>query len=454
MSWSTIGPTRPRVLLPLGARRPGALPGDTPGAGVARRPAGTMERVAVGAMAVTFAVQFALRPSGPGNSSPVDVLTLLSLLAVALWATSAAVRVRVPYGLGAGLMILGGALAGLVSLFPGQALLALVQDLVLISWATAVGVVARRPGGTRLLASVWAYSAMVCAAVLTAGYFAHVQAVTGVVSREGNRAMFTFGDPNYAASFWVLSIFVAYASGVPRRRPLRVLGYLLLLWAVVLSLSNGAWVELAAGCLLIVAVAAYRRVGMVGAVGVVLLVAAAAGVLLTLVPLGSVQAAARASGQPLLVNSVGRSNESSSQRDVLVREALQLYRNGSPLGTGPGSTKLLLTTQGYPYAKEAHDDFLAALVERGPLGILGLLVLVSSAVYRSARVLRAPPRQRLPDQLPRPVGLVAGLAAALAASTYYEVLHFRYVWGLLALVAACAYEADRAAAARAAREVS
>jgi len=62
------------------------------------------------------------------------------------------------------------------------------------------------------------------------------------------------------------------------------------------------------------------------------------------------------------VNSLGRSNDSSAQRSLLVSESLHLYQSGNTLGTGPATTKALLSARGYPYAKEAHDDYLAALV--------------------------------------------------------------------------------------------
>lgn len=445
----------PRVLArPSGraARRSQAWPHAISDGGHRDRPAGTMERLATTTVAATFALQFTVRPSGPGNSSLVDVFTFLSILMVGLWAASGAVRLRVPYALGAGLMILGGALAGLVSLFPAQALLALVQDVVLLAWCTTVLAVARRPGGLGLLARAWVYSAIVCAAVLAVAHLADIEAITGVVSREGNRVMFTFGDPNYAAAYWVISIFVMYATGVPRRRTWQVVAYLLLLWAVLLSESNGAWVELALGWLLVLAVSAHRRLNPVGATAVVLLAATAAASALMVLP--SIQAAARTSGQPLLMNSIGRSSSSSAQRSVLVAEALELYQRGSTLGTGPASTLPLLKAEGYPYAKEAHNDTLAALVERGPFGLLGLLLLVSSAAHRAGIVLRAPPRAGRSGVLPRPVGLVAGLLAIGAASMYYEVLHFRFVWGLLAFVAATAFELEGAAHTRAHGETS
>ena len=423
------------ISAPGGARGSGGATSGRPTAAVR----GTVERLAVGSMAVAFAAQFAVRPSGPGNSSPVDVLTLVSLLSVAMWAASARLPVRAPYAVGFGLMVVGGALAGLVSDLPGTALLALAQDVVLLAWGTAVVTVARDPARLRLLATTWAYAATACAAVLVAGSLAHLTVITGVVAREGNRALFTFGDPNYAATYWVLSLFVVYAAKVPRRSGPRVLAYAVLVWALLLTESNGGLVELGLGCLLIAAVAMYRRHGLVGAIACVLLTGVVTTTALTVVPLSSIQTWARTSGQSILVNSLGRSNDSSAQRSLLVTESLQLYMTGSALGTGPATTKALLSARGYPYAKEAHDDYLAALVERGPVGLLGLVVLLASAAYRAGRLLRPRAGPPQPRELPRPVGLVAALLATAAASTYYEVMHFRFVWGLLAFVAAASF---------------
>lgn len=57
---------------------------------------GGIERFALVSMAASFVAQFALRPSGPGNSSPVDVLVLVSILATAIWASSTRLPLRAP----------------------------------------------------------------------------------------------------------------------------------------------------------------------------------------------------------------------------------------------------------------------------------------------------------------------------------------------------------------------
>jgi hypothetical protein len=399
---------------------------------------GSVERFALVATAATFVLQPLLHPTGPGNSSPVDALTLVSLLAAFIWARSAGIRVRAPYTIGVGLLVVGGCLAGAFGPLPGAALLAVVQDIVLIGWCTAVGIVAARRGGVQQLATVWAQAAILAETLLVTGSLLGINAITGVIPREGNRALFTFGDPNYAATFWVMSIFIVYTSGRPQRRWLRLAGYVLLVWALLLTESNGGVVQLLIGATVLILLRVHRRHGVAACVALFLVLGGGVVAFETAVPLQSIQVWARDSGQPLLVNSLGRSNESSSQRSQLINEAIHLYRSDGILGSGPSSTKPLLADRAYPYAKEAHDDYLAALVERGPLGVLGIIALLASAAWRVGRVLSLRPGGTEHQPLARPTGLVAASIAVAVAATYYEVLHFRFVWGMLALVAVMA----------------
>jgi O-antigen ligase len=86
---------------------------------------------------------------------------------------------------------------------------------------------------------------------------------------------------------------------------------------------------------------------------------------------------------PVLRDSIGREAESGGSRQTLVREAFSLWlSNDSPVGVGPGGTKAALQAEQAPYVKEAHDDYLAAVVERGLLGGVAL-VLVGRAGGRA-----------------------------------------------------------------------
>ena len=83
------------------------------------------------------------------------------------------------------------------------------------------------------------------------------------------------------------------------------------------------------------------------------------------VDLTSVRVAA-AESVPLLRDSVGRSDGSASERQALLSEGTRLWFSGQGTGYGPARTKATLLAFQAPYVKEAHNDYLATLLERGP----------------------------------------------------------------------------------------
>lgn len=106
------------------------------------------------------------------------------------------------------------------------------------------------------------------------------------------------------------------------------------------------------------------------------------------------------------------------------------------LGIGPGQVKNTLIAQDAPYAKMAHNDYLAALVERGVLGAGAVILLAGSVAVRSRRIAR---RGALPPDyaavVPRPELLGALVVSIAVSAALYETLHFRHVWALLGLIA-------------------
>lgn len=409
-----------------------------------------MQRLAVGTAGLAMVFQPILHPVGPGNSSPVDLLTAGTILMTALWAATSRRKLGAPYILGVALMALGGTLGGLNGPLPGTSLLAVAQDLVLIGWATSLYNLAREPGVLRTLTRVYSRAAVCWATLLVFGSLTGITAIEGIVPAEGNRELFTFGDPNYAACYWVVSLFIVFATKTPRNPWLRRFGYVVLIWCLVLSESNGGVLELLVGVGFIALYTMYRKHGLVACLALLLLIGTAAGTTLTLFPLSQLQTWALQSNQSYLVNSLGRSGSdgSAGQRAMLNQETLQMYGTDGILGSGPMTTKQLLYDRQYPYAKEAHDDYIAALVERGPFGVIGIAVVVLSAAWKVGRVLRAPPGSGFLAQIPRPVGIVAALLIMAMAGTYYEVWHFRFEWILLAFVAVLASTPDSQGEAR------
>jgi O-antigen ligase len=89
-----------------------------------------------------------------------------------------------------------------------------------------------------------------------------------------------------------------------------------------------------------------------------------------------------------------------------------------------------------PVVKEAHDDYLAAIVERGALGFIGLLALIAVVVVRAVPLATGRLSARFGEVVVNPGALLGAAAGTFCAAAVYEVLHVRHVWALFALIAA------------------
>lgn len=410
----------------------------------AAMPRGSAQRAAVVTLVLAIIFQPVLHPTGPGNSSPVDVLLVASIVTSMIWLAGTHRKLRVPYAIPVALFIVAGAASGLVSPLPTTALTTLAIDILLLAWCTTVVNVLSGPRAMRCALAAWSWAGIFWAALFVAAWAGHVTPLEGINPAEGNRLASTFGDPNYASWYWDATIFVIFASRTPRKRWIRFAGYAILLGALVLTESNGGALALGVGITFLLMVRNYRRHGWAGAIATALVVGLAVGAFFTMVPLNSIRQWALTSNQALLVNSVGRSAQSSNERGQLIQETIQLYeRSDGVLGLGPMSTKQLLAQWYYPYSNEAHDDFLAALCERGVLGLFALLLLCGSVVARASPVLRRSLSAPMAAAVPAPAGLVAAVLAIGVSSFYEEVLHFRPLWLLFGIVAVLGRDAQR-----------
>lgn len=434
------------------ARSPGPdtiTPRSPAGAGGTARaagpPRGSAERAAVLTLVATIVFQPILHPTGPGNSSPVDVLTVASIVTALIWMAGTHRKLRAPYFLPVTLYVAAGAASGLVSSLPSTALVTLAIDALLFTWCLAVVNVLSAPRAMRYAVAAWSWSGIAWAAVAIIAWLGHLNFLEGVTATDGNRVMFTFGDPNYASWYWGSTILVIYAARTPAKRWIRVTGCLMLLWALVLTESNGGMLALCAGVTFLLLVRGHRRHGWAGVVATGLTIGLAVTAFFTVLPLNELRQWAANSNQPLLVNSIGRSAQSSSERSLLISESIQLYKQSDGvLGVGPASTKQLTAALLYPYANEAHDDYLAALSERGVLGLFAFLLLAACAAARASPVIRRPLSAPFAAAVPRPAGIVAALITVSLNSFYEEVQHSRLLWLLLAIVAVLGRDAVRA----------
>jgi O-antigen ligase len=421
------------------------IPGDArPGAGpplllppVTQRRPGNVVRVAM--IAGIWSLPL-LRPTGAGNTGPVDVVLTIAVVVAALWVSGQGRVMRFPYAVPVGLSVFAGALASTAAYAGGfgsvgGAFLTLLQDVFVWAWALAIANVGREPALLRSITRAWAISGTCWAALMIIGVFGHITALSGETAREGVRASLTLGDPNVAANYFICALLVLRAVRYPRQRLLRWACSAVILTAIVLTGSNGGALVLVVATLLgwIFGLARRRGAAAVLATSAVALCAVAVAT-----QINTQQLVLKAqAGVPVLRDSIGRQAESSTSRTIILQETAVLYfAADNPLGIGANATKFAFQENQFGYVKEAHDDYAAALVERGVLGGAALLCLIVMVAVRCRRIATRPLRPRCRALIPRPELLGAAVVAVFASALFYQVLHFRHVWALFGLIAA------------------
>jgi hypothetical protein len=383
------------------------------------------------AAAIAIASLAVLVPHGPSNTAPADVFILAAIAATLLWAGSTRQRLKFPYVIGIGTIVAAGCVAALFGKYPHEGVIAVAQDFFLLGWAATLANVGRTEAAARFLVRAWCVTGSIWAVCLLA-FLARPGS-----SADATRASFTLGEQNGAGFYFVVTILIILAGRWPRRLWWRVPVIACLLLDTLLTGSLAAITGLLASLALALVVRTAARRGAAAALGLFL-------VILTVVAAGQevmhryqVVDRAQSSQNLLLRNSIGRTHQSTWERKTLTQETLHLWRTSSPLGLGPAATKSTLQHDMAPYPKEAHDDWTAALVEDGILGLAGLLLLVGEIVLRAVKV--GSSRRLEPDfstALPAPEFLVGALATIAIYSYTHQILHDRTAWSLLGVLAA------------------
>ncbi|MBX5468893.1 MAG: O-antigen ligase family protein [Thermoleophilaceae bacterium] len=395
------------------------------------------ERLALWATAAAIALAPLLVPTGAANTAPADLLIAVAVSSCLVWAGSTGQRLRFPYLAPFCLLAVGGALGAMIGPVPTTGAVALVQDLWLLALCWAVVNIGRSSRNLGVLLATWAYSSICWVVLLYVGLALGDPSLTGQTARQGARVQLTLADPSYAANYFFVSIMVIWATGRPRRRGARLVASALLVAGIVLTGSNSGAMSLAIGVAVAGLLGVWRRLGGAALVAALAFLVLGVYLVASSVSLPSVEEWAHNSRVAFLRDGIGRET-SVEQRGMLLQESLRLYREGSPLGEGPVSTKTRLRNEMAPFEKEAHNDYLAALTERGAVGFVGVLLLVSSIAIRAFEAATRPLARGFGAVVPRPNAMLGAVVGTMAAGTVYELFHVRHVWALFALVAALA----------------
>ena len=427
----------------------------TPGAAPAGRPAGAVTlhgtpglaeaapwqfgtqepgRGVVVVLALCIALAPLVSPKGPGNGGPIDVFVAVGVTTALLWAVRRRARLQFPYIVPVTLYLTVGLLAALGSVVAFRGGTAVAQEGFLFLWCASLATVCRTPHALEVLLRTWALSATAWGAAMIVGVVASVPLLSGT-KHAGTRARLFFDHPNMAGNFFMIAIFLVVASGFPRRRPLRYACIAVLLVAVFLTGSNAAMLSLVGGSVVAVFLhlKAHRGAAPAIAVTTAIVLVLGVGAAYVVPPLVTF---AEESRDPLLRYTLGRSPESADKRGVIFADQVELYERGDLLGIGPAATKHELGSSFAGVAKEAHNDYLATLVERGPFGLLAVVGLVAAVFARVAGITRRRLLPRLAAAVPVPAALGGACAAFALTALTHEVLHYRWFWTMLGLLAA------------------
>jgi len=134
-----------------------------------------------------------------------------------------------------------------------------------------------------------------------------------------------------------------------------------------------------------------------------------------------------------------RAERSAEQRVDIWESGFEALKSDAPVwGVGPGNFTDPIS------GKMPHNDLLAFVLERGFLGMLGLLWLGAAATHKAVRVLRSSVRL---GRSALPVVLLAAVVASLLESQFHQVFHERSFWLVLAVQEAFLRRAYRGATA-------
>lgn len=391
------------------------------------------------AVAATVCLLPFIVPTGPGNTTLADVAMAAAMALAVLWVGWTGLPLTFPYAVGMGGLVLGGAIAANLAGGTLGTGVVLVQDVVLLLWAATLTLGRHDPAVVGTVVRAWALTAVVFSTVMVFAYLAGMATLAGVDGSNGVRASYTFKDPNLAASYLVVSLVVMAASQRPRPRVVRWWGYLVVLLAIAFTGSNGGILSLLVGLVIMLLVSRLKKDGpRVATLLLALVMTGGLVAVLVVAPRVDIDALRFEVAQmaPLLRDSVARSGDSGGERALLLEEGGRLWFSGAVTGVGPGRTKYVLQESQAPYVKEAHNDYLATLLERGIIGGLGLLALVGAMVARCTVLVTGSLPRAFADHVPRAWLLVAVTPVMLLSANFYEVLHFRHLWTWLGLLAA------------------
>jgi O-antigen ligase len=370
------------------------------------------------------------RFAGPASTRLMDGIVILLALYLALNCWRTRTRLVVPLLAPMLLILLSSLAATILGFAYSTNITAVIQELYL--WGLVIvmtNVLLQHPLPSRnRLLKIWVVVACVVALTTLMGMLRIGPAMFHEIPYRDryqftglDRGVGTYVNPNAAAAYLSISFFIALGVAWPVGCRALVCGWFLV--GMYGTGSNGAMgTTLAAFGLLVVYATILRQRQRIWAWAAFVSGGTAVAILLV------DKAPALFSATPFASSSVFTTNVRRISRAMRLRFELwdvgwQAFQE-RPWGIGPNSASEIKAS--------LHSDYLAFLIERGPLGFLGwLLLLLEPLIYaaRAAQKSRADPAQQW-----QMLALGAGILATALNATVHELSHTRPFWLLMAFI--------------------
>jgi O-antigen ligase len=341
--------------------------------------------------------------------------------------------IRFPFALGMWLILLGSFLGTFISTNPLASFIFIAKEVYLYVWFVTVTAVftSLEPRLVRRVLLIWTavvvlHGILLIAEFVSPNFYGFMISFLGSFGpldlRYFPRSTGLFQNPVWAALFQLMGFVPLLLVGLRREWSL-FLGMVLLL-SLIATASLGALSSLMGA--LVVAVFLLLLMGgyLKFLVWLATVVTLAAGLFLfTLSQFPDVLAS-------LAHLTTDRAAHTAGERLFLWGGGTEiLFSQKSILGVGPNNYRDFLEN------KTLHNDFLEFGVERGLIGLLGLVLLAGEALNSAVKILL---QQKKSGDIARPVGVIflAMLVGVFLESNAHQIFHFRSVWLGLALLEA------------------
>jgi O-antigen ligase len=374
---------------------------------------------------LAFALAILLLPIVRKEPAPVDGVFAV-MIAVA--AVTGRVRIdRVPLSMLAlsGLFLALYVISAMDAIDAARAFQWLSVTIYLVLFAIWLCCFVDREARARRLLALYVFVAVLWGALGSLALFVHYPGAA-TMTIDGARAVGLFKDPNVYGPFLVpAALFLAHECLSPRLLRLNLLAkvvcLLIIVAGVLFSYSRAAWLNLVVGILVMTVIFGLRRGGGARALGLLLVVVAALGVL------GWTIAISHSLG---FLEQRARFQSYDTQRFGAQRLGLALAQS-HPLGIGPGQFEAYS-------AVSAHSTYVRSLAEQGALGAAVLFALLFGTLLLAAR-------NAVLGRDTYGLGSTALLSAwcgLLANSVVVDTVHWRHLWLLAGLIWAGAMSAQ------------